>query len=107
MAIEITPKAAARIRELLEKQDVPGGGLRIGVKGGGCSGLSYVLKIEGQQRPGDKVFEFGGARLFCDLKSYLYLNNMILDYAESLMKKGFVFNNPNATRTCGCGSSFS
>jgi len=107
VAIEITPNAAARIRELVEKQNVPGGGLRIGVKGGGCSGLSYALKVDAQQRSGDKIFEFEGARVFCDLKSYLYLNNMVLDYTEGLMGKGFVFNNPNASRTCGCGSSFS
>ncbi|HEV8131784.1 MAG TPA: iron-sulfur cluster assembly accessory protein [Acidobacteriota bacterium] len=107
MAIEITSRAAAHIRQLMDKQNVMEGGLRVGVKGGGCSGLSYILKVESQQRPGDKVFETDNVKVFCDLKSYLYLNNTVLDYSEGLMGKGFVFNNPNASRTCGCGSSFS
>ncbi|MBI2822537.1 MAG: iron-sulfur cluster assembly accessory protein [Acidobacteria bacterium] len=107
MAIEITPRAAQQIKELMRKQSVPEGGLRVGVKGGGCSGLMYTMDIETQARPGDKIFEADGVKVFCDLKSYLYLNNMTLDYSESLMSKGFVFSNPNATRTCGCGQSFS
>lgn len=107
MAINVSDKAAQQIRALVEKQPVPEGGLRIGVQGGGCSGLSYTMSIETKQRQGDKVFENEGVKLFCDIKSYLYLNNMTLDYNDSLMQRGFVFVNPNAARTCGCGSSFS
>ena len=107
MAIEITAKAAEQIRALVRQQNIGGGGLRVGVRGGGCSGLTYTMDVEAQPRPEDKVFEVDGARIFCDVKSYPYLDNMILDYTEELMKRGFVFNNPNATRTCGCGQSFS
>ncbi|MBI3669152.1 MAG: iron-sulfur cluster assembly accessory protein [Acidobacteria bacterium] len=107
--IHVTEKAAAKIRELMDKEGVPGnsGGLRVGVQGGGCSGLSYAMRLETQARDRDKVFEENGARLFVDPKSYLYLNNTTLDYIEELMKQGFVFHNPQAARSCGCGSSFS
>ena len=107
--IHVTEKAAAKIRELMGKDGVPAetGGLRVGVQGGGCSGLSYAMRLETQARDRDKVFEENGARLFVDPKSYLYLNNTTLDYIEELIKQGFVFHNPQATRSCGCGSSFS
>jgi iron-sulfur cluster assembly protein len=90
--IHLTERAALKIRALLEKEGVSPdvGGLRVGVQGGGCSGLSY---------------EFG-ARLFVDPKSFLYLNGTTLEYEETLMRQGFVFQNPNAARNCGCGSSF-
>jgi iron-sulfur cluster assembly protein len=106
--IHVTEKAAKKIRELLAKDGVPAesGGLRVGVQGGGCSGLTYAMRLETQARDRDKVFEENGARLFVDAKSYLYLNNTTLDYLEDLMKQGFVFHNPQATRSCGCGSSF-
>ncbi len=106
--IRLTEKAASKIRELLSKEGVPSesGGLRVGVQGGGCSGLSYAMRLETQARDRDKVFEDYGARIFVDPKSYLYLNNTTLDYQEDLMRTGFVFHNPQATRTCGCGSSF-
>jgi len=106
--IHLTEKAASKIRQLLTKEGVPAesGGLRIGVQGGGCSGLSYAMRLETQARDRDKVFEEYGARLFVDLKSFLYLNNTTLDYEESLIRQGFVFQNPNAARSCGCGSSF-
>lgn len=107
MAIHVSEKAARQIRNLVAQNQAPGGGLRIGVRGGGCSGLSYTMSFETQQRTGDKVFEYDGVKLFCDMKSYLYLNNMTLDYNDSLMQRGFVFINPNAVKTCGCGSSFS
>ena len=105
--IEITETAARKIRTLMAKQNVSEGGLRVGVKGGGCSGLSYNLNFETQARTGDKVFERDGIKLFCDLKSYIYLNGTMLDYDSGLMGKGFVFMNPNAKKSCGCGSSFS
>ena len=107
--IQLTEKAAEKIRELMAREGVPAesGGLRLGVQGGGCSGLSYAMRLDTQARNRDKVFEENGARIFVDPKSYLYLNNTTLDYEESLMKQGFVFHNPAAARSCGCGSSFS
>ena len=106
--IHLTEKAASKIRQLLTKDGVPAesGGLRVGVQGGGCSGLSYAMRLETQARDRDKVFEEHGARLFVDPKSFLYLNDTTLDYEESLMREGFAFQNPNAARSCGCGSSF-
>ena len=82
------------------------GGLRVGVQGGGCSGLSYAMRLDTQSRDRDKIFEAFGARLFVDPKSLLYLNGTTLEYEETLMRQGFVFQNPNAARNCGCGSSF-
>jgi iron-sulfur cluster assembly protein len=106
--IHVTEKAAAKIRELLQKDGVPAdsGGLRVGVQGGGCSGLTYAMRLDTEARNRDKVFEENGARIFVDPKSYLYLHNTTLDYLEDLMKQGFVFQNPQAARSCGCGSSF-
>jgi iron-sulfur cluster assembly protein len=107
MAIEITDKAVDEVRRMMSKENVNAAGLRVGVKGGGCSGLSYNLTFESQSRTGDKVFERDGVKLFCDLKSYIYLNGTVLDFDSGLMGKGFVFMNPNAKKSCGCGSSFS
>ncbi len=83
------------------------GGLRLGVQGGGCSGLSYSVRFDTQPRERDRVFTFDGVRVFVDPKSFIYLQGMVVDYEETLMKRGFVFHNPNATKSCGCGSSFS
>jgi len=106
--IEISETAARKIRTLMAKQGIAEGGLRVGVKGGGCSGLSYTFAWEKQPRLGDEVFEgVAGAKIFVDRKSLLYLKGTVLDYDASLVSKGFVFNNPNAKTTCGCGSSFS
>ncbi len=107
MAIEITDSAVEEIRRLREKEGISAGGLRVGIKGGGCSGLSYSLGFESEARKGDKVFERDDVQLFCDLKSYIYLNNTVLDFDGGLMGKGFQFLNPNAKNTCGCGESFS
>jgi len=107
MAIEITGKAVDEVRRMMQKEGVEAAGLRVGVKGGGCSGLSYNLSFETQARTGDKVFERDNVKLFCDLKSYIYLNGTMLDFDSGLMGKGFVFMNPNAKKSCGCGSSFS
>jgi iron-sulfur cluster assembly protein len=105
--IEITETAARKIHTLMTKQGINEGGLRVGVKGGGCSGLSYTFAWERQARTGDEVFEGrDGAKLYVDKKSLLYLNGTVLDYDTSLLGKGFVFNNPNAKTSCGCGSSF-
>jgi iron-sulfur cluster assembly protein len=106
--IHLTERAAERIRALLAKDGVPAetGGLRVGVQGGGCSGLSYAMKLDTQARDRDKVFEEHGARIFVDPKSLLYLGGTTLEYEVTVMKQGFVFQNPNAARSCGCGSSF-
>jgi iron-sulfur cluster assembly protein len=106
--IQITEKAAIKIQELLAKEGVASetGGLRVGVQGGGCSGLTYAMRLETQARDRDRVIEENGARLFVDPKSFLYLNETTLDYQEDLMRRGFVFQNPQATRSCGCGTSF-
>ncbi len=103
--ITVTPKAIQKIRQTFEKQGVEGY-LRLGILGGGCSGLSYQFKFETKTRPTDKVFEFDGVRVIVDPKSYLYLSGLTLDYKESLMQSGFAFDNPHATKNCGCGSSF-
>jgi len=107
-AIHLTERAARKIRALLEKEGVSAevGGLRVGVQGGGCSGLSYAMRLDTQPRDRDKIFEEHGARIFVDPKSFLYLNGTTLEYEETLMRQGFVFQNPNAARNCGCGSSF-
>jgi iron-sulfur cluster assembly protein len=106
--IHMTERAAKKILALLVKEGVSPelGGLRVGVQGGGCSGLSYAMRLDTQARDRDKVFEEFGARIFVDPKSLLYLNGTTLEYEETLMRQGFVFQNPNAARNCGCGSSF-
>lgn len=104
--INVTPRAIQRIKEAFAKQGVSGG-LRLGVQGGGCSGLSYLVKFEPQERPQDNVYEFDGIKIFIDPKSLLYLDGMTLDYKESLLHSGFAFENPNAQKSCGCGTSFS
>lgn len=81
--------------------------IRVGVKSGGCSGLEYVLKFDNQKMDTDQVFEDNGIKIIVDKKSILYLAGTTLEYSGGLNGKGFVFNNPNATRTCGCGESFS
>ena len=107
MSIEICETAARKIRTLMSKQGISDGGLRVGVKGGGCSGLSYVFAWEKEARFGDEVFQGPeGSKLYVDKKSLLFLNGTVLDYDTNLVSKGFVFNNPNAKTTCGCGSSF-
>jgi iron-sulfur cluster assembly protein len=104
--IQVTPKAISKIKQTFAKEGVTGG-LRLGVLGGGCSGLSYQFKFDTKQRPTDQVFDYDGVKVFVDPKSLLYLNGMVLDYQESLMQSGFVFDNPNAKKACGCGTSFS
>ena len=90
--IQVTAPAAQRINELLTKEGVPKqGGLRLGVQGGGCSGLSYAMRLDSQPRDTDQVFEQNGARVFVDPKSYVYLEHITLDYEDTLMRKGFLF----------------
>ncbi len=141
MAVTVTDNAARAVRDIMKEQDLDPETirLRVGVKGGGCSGFSYVLDLTEKQRDTDEVCEYvytfeaaespaaesaegdkggiataaGGPtetftlRVICDPKSYLYLNGTEIDFKDELMGRGFVFNNPNATSTCGCGSSFS
>jgi len=104
--IQISETAALKILSLMEKQGIAEGGLRVGVKGGGCSGLSYTFGWEKTPRLGDEVFEGHGAKIFVDRKSYVFLKGTTLDYDTELLSRGFAFNNPNAKQTCGCGSSF-
>jgi len=107
--IQVTDRALKRIRSAMAKENVSPeqGGLRVGVQGGGCSGLSYNIRFDTQPRERDRVYEFDGVRVFVDPKSFIYLHGMVLDYEESLMKQGFNFINPNSSKSCGCGSSFS
>lgn len=104
--ITVTPKAVTKIREAFAREGVAGG-LRLGVLGGGCSGLSYQLKFDTRPRPTDKVFEYDDVKIFVDPKSMLYLDGMILDWKDSLVYSGFEFQNPHAQKSCGCGTSFS
>jgi iron-sulfur cluster assembly protein len=106
-SITVTPKAVEKIRQAFAKEGVVDGLLRLGVLGGGCSGLSYQFKFDTKQRSNDHVFEFDDVKIVVDPKSMLYLNGMTLDYKESLMQSGFAFENPNAQKNCGCGTSFS
>ena len=107
--VNVTDKALAKIRAALDKEGIAreDGGLRLGVQGGGCSGLSYLVQFEPAPRERDKIFQFGDVRVFIDPKSFIYLNGIELDYEETLMRQGFVFRNPQAAKSCGCGSSFS
>lgn len=104
--IEVTPKAVQKIREAFTKQGVTGGGLRLGVLGGGCSGLSYQFKYEPKPRATDKVYQFEDVEVYIDPKSILYLDGMTLDWKDSLIHSGFAFDNPHAKKSCGCGTSF-
>lgn len=107
--IHVTDKAVAKIRAALAKESISPaeGGLRVGVQGGGCSGLSYVIRFESQARERDRIFQVGDVRIFIDPKSFIYLHGITVDYEETLIHQGFVFRNPNAQRSCGCGTSFS
>ena len=104
--VTVTPKAVDKIRIAFQREGVKGG-LRLGVLGGGCSGLSYQFKFDTKSRPTDKVLEFDDVKVFIDPKSMVFLDGMTLDWHDSLIQSGFVFENPNAKKSCGCGTSFS
>jgi iron-sulfur cluster assembly protein len=106
MGIEISEKAATRIKALCAEKGTPGGGLRLGVKGGGCSGLSYFIDWAPAPAKLDQVIERDGARVFVDPKSAMFLQGTIVDWQQTLMQSGFVFRNPNVRSACGCGESF-
>lgn len=106
--VQISENAAHLIRKMTHKNGIPEGGLRIGIKAGGCSGLSYTFGWEAAPHEGDHVFEGpDGARVFIDPKSFRFIDGTTLDYDTSLVSKGFIFHNPNAKSSCGCGTSFS
>ncbi len=108
MAIDLSERAVSEVRRIIAEQSLPEGtALRVGVKGGGCSGFSYTLGFDDQTRPTDQVNEVDGIKVVCDPKSFLYLNGSVVDFEESLMGRGFKFTNPNASKSCGCGESFS
>ena len=110
--IAVTEKALKRIRSAMAKENVNGeqGGLRVGITGGGCSGLSYNIRFDSQPRERDRVYVYqqdgDKVQIFVDPKSFLYLSGMTLDFEETLMRQGFNFINPHSTKSCGCGSSF-
>ena len=106
--ITVTDNAASQIQKLLEKQQMPEGGLRLGVKAGGCSGFEYIFAWEGQPKADDLVFGGpSGVRVWIDARSHRILDGTTLDYDTALLSRGFVFQNPHAKSTCGCGTSFS
>ena len=105
MGISLTDRAAARINELIVADSHGGQGLRVKVVGGGCSGLQYKVDFD-MPKATDKIFERDGAKVLVDMKSLLYLTGTELDYKDELMQSGFVFQNPNIKKACGCGASF-
>mgnify|MGYP001492356270 CR=1 FL=1 len=105
--INITSKAIKEIKKIMDENEIPESyGLRIGVKGGGCSGLTYTMGFDSDKKEGDTVMEQDDIRLFVDGKSLFYLSGTELDFSGGLNGKGFTFLNPNAVKTCGCGNSF-
>jgi iron-sulfur cluster assembly protein len=106
--ITITDRAAEKVKVLMNEAGVDQDYfVRVAVEGGGCSGLTYKLDFDNEQKEGDQIFEDSGHKIVCDMKSFLYLCGTELDFTDGLNGKGFNFNNPNATRSCGCGESFS
>ena len=105
--ITLTEQAVAQIKQVQNLEKKEGTFLRVSVAGGGCSGLSYKLDFTNESSDKDKIFEKDGVKILVDSKSYLYLQGMELDFSGGLNGKGFVFNNPNAKKSCGCGASFS
>jgi iron-sulfur cluster assembly protein len=106
MAVLLSPVAVKRVKELMDSQNLHHAFLRMGVKGGGCSGLSYNLEFDTELGKFDKQFEIDGVKVVVDAKSYLYLNGSTLDYVTQGLTGGFTFVNPNAKSSCGCGTSF-
>lgn len=105
--INLSENAVKQIKKFREEENMPDGGLRIAVVGGGCSGMSYKLEFQKEPQPTDKIFEQHGVRVFIDPKSFLYIKGLTLDYQGGLNGTGFSFQNPNAAKSCGCGTSFS
>lgn len=106
MAITLTPTAIAKVKEIMEQQDPKPAAVRIGVRGGGCSGFQYSMAFELEKGAMDKEYDFDGLKVLVDGVSKMYLDECVVDYVETLEASGFKFNNPNAKSTCGCGQSF-
>jgi len=108
MVIGLTERAAEEIERIVTEQKLPEGtALRVGVKGGGCSGFSYTLGFDDSVAETDQINTLNDVRIICDPKSFLYLNGTVVDFEDNLMGRGFKFTNPNASKSCGCGESFS
>lgn len=107
LSIDITESAAKHVREFTGKTEDDTVSLRVAVRGGGCSGLTYDLEVDDDPRDTDRVIEQRGVTIMIDKKSYIFLAGTVLDYSGGLNGKGFVFSNPNAKTVCGCGTSFS
>ena len=105
--INLTDKAIQRIKAILNGEDKKDHALRISVVGGGCSGMSYNLSFDNNKGEFDKIFTIKGVKVYCDLKSWLYVKGTTVDFSDDLLSGGFKIDNPNAERTCGCGTSFS
>lgn len=105
--LNISDSAVTQIKHIIDTKKLGGYGLRLGVKGGGCSGLTYDINFENETKQGDKVADIGGVKVFVDFKSYLYLRGTTLDFSTDPLNGGFAFVNPNAKKSCGCGTSFS
>ena len=104
--IKITQKAATRIKAILEAENKLGYALRLSVVGGGCSGMNYNIAFDNKKGEFDKVYESLGVNIYCDLQSWLYLKGTTIDFSDDILSGGFKLENPNAARTCGCGTSF-
>jgi iron-sulfur cluster assembly protein len=103
--MKLTDAAAARIAEIMARSEKPVAGLRVGVKNGGCAGMEYTMEWAEDQKPFDEVVEDKGAKVLIDAKALMFLLGTEMDYRTSVLKSGFVFNNPNQTSACGCGES--
>lgn len=106
-AVHLTPAAVAAVKEIIAKKNMGNAALRLGVEGGGCSGMTYQLKFDLEVGPHDDSYEFDGLRVLVDKKSAVYLAGVTLDFSKALVGGGFKFINPNAKQSCGCGESFS
>jgi iron-sulfur cluster assembly protein len=104
--VTLTERAVAQLKRIMARENKPDAFLRVGVKGGGCSGLEYVIKLDTRELPYDLETEVDGVRVRCDAKSAVYLSGSTLEYTGNLIGGGFQFENPNAGRSCGCGTSF-
>jgi len=105
--LQLTDNAVKKVKELLQADNRQGHGLRVAVKGGGCAGFEYDLSFESEQRDNDQVLDFDGLKVYVDAMSHMYLDEVIIDYLDTLQGAGFKIDNPKATGTCGCGHSFS
>jgi len=105
--IQLSDRAIDKIKSILREEKKEGFNLRIGIKGGGCSGFTYVMYFDDKRQEADQLFSFDEVNVVVDSKSLVYLSGAEIDYTDGLNGSGFVFNNPNVSRTCGCGNSFS